>query len=44
MECGDYLPPMEEVLETCPIEVNKQDDYESLTGKVISLLKSMDEQ
>ena len=41
MECGDYLPPMEEVLETCPIEVNKQDDYESLTGKVIRLLETI---
>lgn len=40
MECGDYLPPMEEVLKNCPIEVDEQDDYESLTGKVIRLLES----
>lgn len=44
MECGDYLPPMEEVLETCPIEVSHQDDYDSLTGKIICLLESIDEQ
>lgn len=43
MECGEYLPPMDEVLKTCPIAVDEQDDYESLTRKIITLLDSKKE-
>lgn len=33
-ECCSYLPSLEDILKTCPIEVRKQDDYETLTQKI----------
>ena len=39
-ECCSYLPSLEDVLKTCPIEVCEQDDFETLTRKIESLFKS----
>ncbi|MCR4883405.1 MAG: hypothetical protein K6A68_07535 [Clostridiales bacterium] len=38
-ECDLALPSLEEVLESCPIEVDDQDDYDSLTAKIAALLE-----
>ena len=37
-ECGISLPPLEDVLKSCPIEVNEKDDYGTLTRKITDLL------
>jgi len=41
-ECGISLPALESVLKTCPIEVEEQDDYETLTRKITGLLQDRD--
>ena len=41
-ECGISLPPLEDVLKTCPIEVDEQDDYETLTRKITGLPQERD--
>ena len=41
-ECDLYLPSLEDVLKTCPIDVNKQDDYEALTRKITNLIQERD--
>ena len=38
-ECDMSLPPLKEVLKTCPIEVNEQDDYSTLTQKIAEFLQ-----
>ena len=38
MECSDYLPSRAEALKSCPVVIDEQDDYESLTEKVAELL------
>ncbi len=38
-ECGIDLPLLDDVLATCPIEVSELDDYNSLTQKILEMLK-----
>lgn len=38
-ECGDSLPSLEEVLKKCPIDVEEQDDYSTLTKKITDLIR-----
>ena len=37
-ECGDWLPSMMDVISTCPIEIDEQDDYRTLSEKIATLL------
>ena len=37
-EIGDFLPSMEGVMSTCPIEIDEQDDYRTLSEKIASIL------
>ncbi len=41
-ECGILLPPLEDVLKTCPIKVDEQDDYKTLGQKISDLLLDRD--
>ena len=38
-ECDLALPSLEDVLESCPIQVDDQDDFDSLTAKIAALLE-----
>ena len=40
-ETGSYLPSIEDVLKTCPIDVDETDDYATITQKIEDLLDRM---
>lgn len=37
-EVGDFLPSMEDVISTCPIEIDEADDYRALSEKIANIL------
>lgn len=37
-ECAMFLPSLQDVLGTCPIDVNEQDDYQTLSLRIASML------
>ena len=41
-ERGSFLLDLESILFSCPIEVNNQDDYDSLTRKIADFLQKTD--